>query len=201
MYVHIVQDQTVVEIVIHEYPLKPLAVSNKYYIRKHNSNHAMTTEMITEMNLKTKHRSFDMFLMDNKSVLDLDEETILHTIDLLNSRNEIQFPRDMFNFLNTFELIQGEKITYAAYLLFPKKEIQDTEILIGLFEDDITIKKSKTIRGSLIYAVDEVMDFVTAYITKEYIITGKPARDERRQYPLEAIREFVINAIVHRKYI
>jgi len=45
------------------------------------------------------------------------------------------------------------------------------------------------------------MDFVQAYITKEYIITGKPQRNERRQYPLEAVREFVINAIIHRKYI
>jgi len=45
------------------------------------------------------------------------------------------------------------------------------------------------------------MDFITAYITKEYVITWKPARYEKWQFPIEAIREFVINAIIHRKYI
>lgn len=36
------------------------------------------------------------------------------------------------------------------------------------------------------------MDFITAYITKEFIFTGKPQRDERWQYPLEAIREIAV---------
>jgi len=34
----------------------------------------------------------------------------------------------------------------------------------------------------------------------EYIFTGKPQRVERYDYPLEAIREVVINMVVHRDY-
>lgn len=34
----------------------------------------------------------------------------------------------------------------------------------------------------------------------EYIITGEPQRTERFDYPLAAIREIVINMIVHREY-
>ncbi len=34
----------------------------------------------------------------------------------------------------------------------------------------------------------------------EYIITGNPQREERYDYPLDAIREIILNMIVHRDY-
>ncbi len=34
----------------------------------------------------------------------------------------------------------------------------------------------------------------------EYIITGNPQREERYDYPLDAIREIVLNMIIHRDY-
>jgi len=37
-------------------------------------------------------------------------------------------------------------------------------------------------------------------LNKGYIITGKPQREERWEYPIDAIREIVINMIVHRDY-
>ena len=44
------------------------------------------------------------------------------------------------------------------------------------------------------------MNFVRKNINVEFIITGKPQRKEIWDYPLEALREAVINAICHRDY-
>lgn len=44
------------------------------------------------------------------------------------------------------------------------------------------------------------MNFVKKHINKEVIITGNPQNTERWQYPLEAIREIILNMIVHRNY-
>lgn len=52
----------------------------------------------------------------------------------------------------------------------------------------------------MIGQVDEVMKFVTRHISVRYEFEGKPRRKEVWEYPLEALREAIINAIVHRDY-
>ena len=193
--------KTILIFKITEHPNKPISIKWKYYKRRLNSNHLMSTDEITDEYLKTKNLSYDMHFVDWKTIADLDFDKILETIDKINENRLIKIEKDVLSFLHKFELNYWEKITHAAHLLFPKKAPQESEILIWLFWDDITIKKSETIKASLIDEVEMVMDFVLAYITKEYIITWKPARYEKWQYPIEAIREFVINAIIHRKYI
>jgi ATP-dependent DNA helicase RecG len=44
------------------------------------------------------------------------------------------------------------------------------------------------------------MEFILKHINKAYVITGKPQREERWDYPLDALREIVINMIIHRDY-
>jgi ATP-dependent DNA helicase RecG len=44
------------------------------------------------------------------------------------------------------------------------------------------------------------MDFMVKQTNKAYIITGNPRREERWDYPMDALREIIINMIVHRDY-
>ena len=48
--------------------------------------------------------------------------------------------------------------------------------------------------------MDATLAFVRKHINKNYIITGDPQREERWEYPLDALREIVVNMIVHRDY-
>jgi len=58
----------------------------------------------------------------------------------------------------------------------------------------------KEITGSLFEIVEQVMDFVRLYTKVAYRFTGKPQRENVYEYPLEAIREAVINSVMHRDY-
>jgi ATP-dependent DNA helicase RecG len=186
-----------------EFPLKPVSLKGRYFVRIGSSNHSMSPSEIADMYLRTRNTSWDFYPDEDKTIDDLDENKILRVKKMIEDNLELDLG-DVMDFLKKYSLVDKkngkEYPTHAAMLLFSKEPLIDTEIQIGLFQDEITIKKSKLIKTDLISEVEEVMDFIKAYILKEYIITGKPTREERWQYPLDALREFVINAIVHRDY-
>ena len=68
------------------------------------------------------------------------------------------------------------------------------------FSRDTIIKDSLVMRADLFSEVDAILSFIRKHINKNYVITGKIQRDERWEYPLNAIREIIINMVVHRDY-
>ena len=56
------------------------------------------------------------------------------------------------------------------------------------------------IEGTIVEQIDEAMDFIRKNISVKFVMTGKPQRDEVWDYPIEAIRESIINAVCHRDY-
>jgi len=183
-----------------DYPIKPVSVYGKFYRRRLNSNHLMTPIEISNLHLISLNSSWDFQIAQDSSLKDIDMDIVDWFIKSLNEVKEKKVTESPLKFLEKCEIIRENKPTFAALLLFPKNPSFILDVQIGLFEDDITIKKDKNIKKSVLFEVDDVMEFITAYITKEFIITGKPRREERWQYPLDAIREIVINAVIHRDY-
>jgi ATP-dependent DNA helicase RecG len=183
-----------------EYPIKPVAVQGRYYRRRMNSNHILTPVEISSLHLFSLNSSWDYQVAQNSTLEDLDMDTVEWFIEKLSQQKEKKITESPIDVLKKYEIIREDKLTFAALLLFPRNPSFILDVQIGLFEDEITIKKDKNIKKSVLFEVDEIMDFITAYITKEFIITGKPQRQERWQYPLEAIREIAMNAVIHRDY-
>ena len=48
--------------------------------------------------------------------------------------------------------------------------------------------------------IEEAMDFIHKNINVRFFMTGEPAREQIWEYPLEALREALINAVCHRDY-
>ncbi len=62
------------------------------------------------------------------------------------------------------------------------------------------MKDNITIRDDLFTEVEITLQFVRKHISKHLEISGKAQHEEIWEYPLEVIREIVINMIVHRDY-
>lgn len=93
----------------------------------------------------------------------------------------------------------------AGVLFFakdPQRFIPWSVFTVALFKDKegVDIIDRKEIGGSLFEIVQQVMDFVRLYAKVAYRFTGKPQREEIYEYPFEAIREAVINSVMHKYY-
>ena len=75
-----------------------------------------------------------------------------------------------------------------------------TAIELGRFQTEIIIKDSARTKADILTQIEQVMEFVLKHFNKEIIITGDAQNTQKWQYPLEAIREIVMNMIVHRDY-
>ena len=102
--------------------------------------------------------------------------------------------------------------TRAAFLLFgenPQALAFSAHVRMGRFKDEITIVDEAAVKGTLFGQLDEVMRRFRQYLEVSYEILGEAEGKEgleaaqRREvwaYPLEALREATINALIHRDY-
>ena len=93
----------------------------------------------------------------------------------------------------------------ACVLFFakdPQQYIPWSVYTVALFKDDAgtDVIDRKEITGSLFEIVEEVMKFVKLYSKVAYRFTGSPQRENIYEYPFDAIREAVINSVMHRYY-
>ena len=66
--------------------------------------------------------------------------------------------------------------------------------------EKVNIIDRENLSGNIIYNIDKALAFVKRNTNVEYVITGKPQREEIYDYPEEAIREAIVNAVCHRDY-
>ena len=104
---------------------------------------------------------------------------------------------DLFVDFEKLGLIINGKLTRAAQLLYGTHH---TSNHIGRFKSADTIIDDLVIRSPLVLAVEEAMNFIKRNITLSYTFTGELKRVERWQFPLQAVRELLLNAVVHKDY-
>jgi ATP-dependent DNA helicase RecG len=118
-------------------------------------------------------------------------------------RKKIGDEEKPFQILEKLGLIIKGEVSWAALLLFGKDDKHFTHLAnihCGRFKEETIVIDDRMIVGPIIDQVDEVMDFIRKNINVKFVMTGEPTRQEVWDYPLEALREAVINAVCHRDY-
>jgi len=201
--VHETENKKVVTIIIKESPIKPISYKGICYLRIKNSNRKLTPKEISEVYLQTIDSSWDAYSARNAGLEDIDFKKVNEYINLANESGRRKITEKPLEVLKKLKLIRGNKSTWATLLLFgknPQGFLPQAKIHCGRFKDEITIIDDDLIEGDLTEQIGKAMEFVKKHLKIKFEITGEARRKEIWEYPLDAIREAIINAVVHRDY-
>jgi ATP-dependent DNA helicase RecG len=139
---------------------------------------------------------------------DLDSHEILRTVDEARRNRNYRFdePEDVLSVLAQLSLRRSGQMTNGADVLFaqnPSRRLPQTRIRGTLFQTDKggDFIDDRLFEGNALALADEVHDFVVRNIQiRAEFREGQVQRDDIPQYPFDALREGIINGIIHRDY-
>ncbi|NJE12844.1 helix-turn-helix domain-containing protein [Thermococcus sp. LS2] len=197
-----IDGKNVVTIEVSKSPV-PISFKGRYYKRVGAQTVEMGWEDLQGFFLQKSGVTWDS-LPSPATLEDLDEETIRKFVHMARNRLPyINENEDVESILDKLGLLEDGKITNAALLLFgkePQRYYIQAKVRIGRFKDPVTIIDDKEIEGNLFTQVEEAMKIIMGHIGVRYEFEGELRRKEIWDYPLDALREAIINALIHRDY-
>lgn len=190
---------------IHPSPLRPhyvrrLGPDSGVFVRVGSTNRRADEALIEELRRYVRNEAFDERAMPELSPEAIDFRAASESFAELRRLRR----KDLLTLRMTTEH-QGKLVpTIGGVLLFGKdreRYFPDAWIQAGRFEglDRRRILDTAEIRGHLQEAVEEAIRFVRRNTAREAVIEGARHAD-RWTFPLTAVREAVVNAVVHADY-
>lgn len=156
--------------------------------------------------LQKKGKRWDGVPVPKVSVGDLKSETLefFKKRGIRSKRlSEEALSEDNTHLLENLKLIEGDYLKRAAILLFhpdPEKFVTGAYIKIGYFENEADLIFQDEVHGNLFEQVEKTVDLLFTKYIKALISYEGIHRVETYEYPKEAVREALLNAIAHKDY-
>ncbi|NQY74357.1 MAG: putative DNA binding domain-containing protein [Candidatus Margulisbacteria bacterium] len=183
----------------------PISYNGKYYVRSGSTTLELSGSSLTQFLMSKTRAHWDEVIEPNATIDDIDPDTVSKFQELAKVRAPfISKEKDLTTILKKLNLIQSGKLKRAAILLFgknPKKFYSSANIRIGKFSSPTDLLTTDDIEGNLFYQIDRCLElFFSKYIVLKVTGYEGAIRKEEYEYPMDAIREAVINAILHKDY-
>lgn len=180
--------------------LKRLGPERGVFVRVGSTNRLADATLIEELRRYSRNETFD-----EQPMTELDSEAIDFRAASESFADQRALRRRDLETLRLVVRYQGRLVpTVGGILLFGRdrdRHFPDAWIQVGRFAgaDRTRILDSQEIRTSLPQAVEQAVAFIRRHTAREVIVEAV-RHTERWTYPLAAVREALINAVVHADY-
>jgi len=193
---------------------KPYIFGGSIYYRRGSATVKATSKELSDL-IRSRQQEDDKWerqLALNLDIEDIDFDEIKATIDGATSsgrskQREIGSIVDPLNFLEYYGLYQNGNFTNAATILFakqPAKFIPQCSVRIAVFTSSKTgphYAYDRTFEGNIFKNVLAIEDFFDVNIgTSSRFKSNSWKRSDKLNYPKDALREAILNAVLHRDY-
>jgi len=194
-----------IEIVVDSQP-NPVNYKGEYHYRSGSTKQELKGAALDKFLLQKQGRRWDSVPIPNVGVADLKQETFDFfrrrgvksnrlDEDTLTDSNEL--------LLENLQLTENNYLKRSAILLFhpkPEKFVTGAFIKIGYFESDSDLRFQDEVHGNLFEQVEKTMELLFTKYIKAMISYEDIYRIETYEYPKEAVREALHNAVAHKDY-
>lgn len=194
------------EIVVEPYP-NGISYKGQYHYRSGSTKQELKGAALDKFLLQKKGKRWDGVPIPNVSVADLKQETFdfFKKRGIRSKRLDEESVNDTNEqLLENLELTEGKYLKRAALLLFhpkPEKFVTGAYIKIGYFENEADLIFQDEVHGNLFEQIEKTLDILfTKYIKAIVSYENGINRIETYEYPKEAVREALLNAIAHKDY-
>jgi ATP-dependent DNA helicase RecG len=178
--------KTIVALHVPEYPVKPVSMQGRYYVRKRNSNHLMSTSEVVNAHLQMLHSSWDFYPDPTHALDDISLEKVQWGMIALTPAGGTSLKHPLL-FLDKCRLLSADNhLTFGAYLLFIARIVAFPRLLNWAIPDQYHHQDRRPFARRLVSQVEHVFCLCQKALNQEVIILGQPESQLRWQYPLEA---------------
>ena len=194
-----------IEIVVEPQPF-PVNYKGQYHYRSGSTKQELKGAALDKFMLEKKGKKWDGVPVPKVSVNDLKSETFefFKRRAIVSKRiDESVLTEKNISILENLRLTEKPYLKRAAVLLFhpdPEKYFTGAYIKIGYFQTDTELIFQDEVKGNLFEQVEKTIEILFTKYIKAIISYEGIHRVETYEYPKDAVREAILNALAHKDY-
>ncbi len=203
---HNLNNKQLIEITVKPYDV-PISYQGKYYYRSGSTKQELKGSALNDFLLRKAGKTWDDIIESKAKFNDIDLQAVEKFKKSASKSKRMPFIKDEKDLEVIFDnllLTENKKLKRAAILLFGKKPTRfyiNSFIKIGRFgknPDDLIFQE--IIEGNIFELADKALEILDKKFLISKVYYEGLHRVEKWEYPYEALRETIINAIIHKDY-